>query len=160
MRSVILVLMTTMTLMTSSLHAEERKGPKPDVGAGHIAWFDITTSDMARAKEFYGKLFDWHFTALKGTDLAAEIVAGDTPIGTLRVAEGKISGYNGVVYVQAPDIQAICKKAKDLGGTLIPGFPFNLPDNKGSIGLVLDPIGHPIGIYSRTPFATKPAPAK
>ena len=160
MRHVILVLMTTLTFMTSSLHAEVRKGPKPDVGAGRIAWFDITTTDLARSKEFYSKLFDWHFTEVKGTDLAAEIVSGDMPIGTLRVAEGKISGFNGVVYVQAPDIQASCKKAKELGGTVIPGFPFNLPDGKGAVALVVDTAGHPIGIYSQTPLPAKPTPTK
>ena len=35
---------------------------------------------------------------------------------------------------------------------LCPGFPFNLPDGIGAIGLVLDPAGHPVGLYSRTPL--------
>lgn len=120
-----------------------------DVGPGRIAWFDITTSDLARSKEFYGKLFDWTFNPLQGTDLAVEIVAGGEPIGTLRVAEGKISAFNGVVYVHVPDALASCKKAKDLGGTVVPGFPFNLMDGSGAIGLAIDPSGHPIGMYSR-----------
>jgi predicted enzyme related to lactoylglutathione lyase len=73
-------------------------------------------------------------------------------IGTLRVAEGRISPFNGVVYVQVTDLQASCRKAQELGGTLAPGFPFNLPDGVGAIGLALDPAGHPIGLYSRTPL--------
>ena len=44
-----------------------------DVGAGGAAWFDITTTSMPKAKEFYGKLFDWTLTAIAGTDLAVEI---------------------------------------------------------------------------------------
>jgi hypothetical protein len=35
---------------------------------------------------------------------------------------------------------------------LAPGFPFNLPDLVGAIALVLDPSGHPVGMYSRTPL--------
>ena len=54
---------------------------------------------------------------------AAEIVAGGTAIGTLRVAEGNISAFNGVVYVQVTDIQASGKKAKVLGERSRPGSP-------------------------------------
>ena len=81
------------------------------------------------------------------------------PIGTLRVAEGKISGFNGVVYVQVPDIELSCKKATELGATVVPGFPFDLSNDKGSIGLFTDPVGHPLGMYSRTALA-KAKPVK
>lgn len=111
-----------------------------------------------QSKDFYGKLFDWQFTPVQGTDQAAEIVAGGTAIGTLRVAEGQIAAFNGVVYVQVTDIQANCKKARELGATIPPGFPFDLPDGIGAIALVVDPAGHPIGLYSRTPLAPAPAP--
>ena len=110
--------------------------------------------------EFYGKLFDWTFSALQGTDQAVEIAAGGTAIGTLRGAEGKISAANGVVYVQVADILASCRKAKELGGTIAPGFPFNLPDSTGAIALVIDPSGHPVGMYSRTPLAPEKPQAK
>ena len=161
MRNAILAITFALTLMTGAIDAQTKKTPKADVGPGRIAWFDITTTNMAQSKEFYGKLFDWKFTALQGTDLAVEIVSGGTPIGTLRRAEGKISSFNGVVYVQVTDIEASCKKAKDLGGTVVPGFPFDLSDGAGSIGLVVDPAGHPVGMYSRTSLATKaPSPPK
>ena len=153
----LLVSTVALTLVTGELRAAT---PKPDVGPGRIAWFDITTTDLSRSKEFYGKLFDWQFTPVKGTDQAAEIVAGGTAVGTLRVADGKISPFNGIVYVQVTDIQGSCKKAKELGGTVVPGFPFNLPDGKGAIAVAVDPAGHPVGLYSRTPLPPAPPPAK
>jgi uncharacterized protein len=123
-----------------------------------VAWFDITTKDLSKSKAFYGKLFDWTFNPVQGTDLAVEIVSGGSAIGTIRVAEGQISPFNGVVYVQVLDIRASCEKAKQLGGTLVPGFPFDLPNGTGAVGLVSDPAGHPVGMYSRTPLAPqKPA---
>lgn len=149
-----------LTLMTGQLQAEPPKAPPADVGPGHVAWFDITTSNLSQAREFYGKLFDWEFTPLQGTDLAVEIVSRGTAIGTLRGAEGKISAFNGVVYVQVADIQASCKKSKELGGTVADGFPFNLPDGIGAIALVLDPSGHPVGMYSRTPLPAEAPPAR
>jgi len=85
---------------------------------------------------------------VQGSDLAAEI-------GTLRVADGQISAFNGVVYVQVDDLRASCKKAKELGGTIPPGFPFDLPDGTGAIALFADPCGHPAGMYCRTPLASK-----
>ena len=160
MRSAILAMILASTLVTGNLHAAPPKTPPADVGPGRIAWFDITTTNLPRSKDFYGKLFDWQFTPVAGTDQAAEIVAGGTAIGTIRVAEGQITAFNGVVYVQVTDLPASCKKAKELGGTIPPGFPFNLPDGIGAIALVIDPAGHPVGLYSRTPLAPVPSAAQ
>ena len=160
MRNAILAVILASTLMTGALLAEAPKTPPADVGPGRIAWFDITTTSLPRSKDFYGKLFGWQFTPVQGTDQAVEIVAGGTAIGTLRVADGKIAAFNGVVYVQVTDIQASCKKAKELGGTIPPGFPFNLQDGIGAIAIVVDPAGHPVGLYSRTPLAPVPSPAQ
>jgi uncharacterized protein len=160
MRKAILAMTMALTLATGQLRAETHKTPPADVGPGRIAWFDITTTDLPRSKEFYGKLLDWQFSPVQGTDQAAEIVAGGSAVGTLRVAEGKISPFNGVVYVQVADILASCKKVPGLGGTVVPGFPFNLPEGAGAIALVVDPAGHPIGLYSRTPLPPAPAPTK
>jgi len=127
----------------------------PDVGPGRVAWFDITTSDMAKSKEFYGKLFGWTFNAVMGSNQAAEIVVDGTGIGTLRAAEGKITPFDGVVYIQVSDLPASCNKAKELGAIIPEGFPFDLPDGRGAIAVAVDPAGHPIGLYSRTALPAK-----
>lgn len=160
MRKGTLAIALTLTLATGTLNAATKKTPPADVGPGRIAWFDITTTDLPRSKEFYGKLFDWQFAPVQGTDQAAEIVARGTAIGTLRGADGKISAYNGVVYVQVTDIQASCKKATENGGSVVPGFPFNLPDGIGAIAVVIDPAGHPVGMYSRTMLPPAPSAAR
>lgn len=158
MRKVTLAVLAVVLLMLGQAQSESSKSHPVDVGFGHVAWFDITTTDLAKSKEFYAKLFGWTFTPVQGTDLAVEIVGGGTSIGSMRVAEGAISAYNGVVYVQVSDIQASCKKATELGAKVVPGFPFDLPSGTGAIGLFLDPAGHPMGMYSRTPIApAKPA---
>jgi uncharacterized protein len=148
-----------LTLAAAEIRAADKK-PPADVGPGRIAWFDITATDLSRSREFYGKLFGWQFNPVKGTDQAAEIVAGGAGIGTIRVADGKISPFNGVVYVQVPDLPASCKKVSELGGTVVPGFPFNLPDGTGAIAVIVDPAGHPLGLYSRTTLPPKAPPAR
>ena len=124
--------------------------PPADAGTGRVAWFDITTTNLARSQEFYTGLFGWTYTPVQGTDQAVEIVSGTTPIGTIRGAEGQISASNGVVYIQVADIQESSRKAAELGATVVPGFPFNLPDGAGAISLFTDPSGHPMGMYSST----------
>lgn len=128
-----------------------------DVGAGRIAWFDIATTDLAKAKAFYGAMFGWEFAEAHGTGATAEIAKDGQAIGTIRVADGAISGFNGVVYVQVDDVAAACAKATELGAKVIAGFPFDLPNGTGAIGLFLDPSGHPMGLYSRTLLAAKAA---
>jgi predicted enzyme related to lactoylglutathione lyase len=157
MRNTIRALFVAAILIAGQIDAAT---PKPDVGYGRMAWFDISTSSLPRARAFYGELFEWKFTPLQGTDLAVEIVAGGKAIGTLRAAEGAISAFNGVVYIQVTDILASCKKAKALGGTVVDGFPFDLPDGGGAVALVIDPAGHPIGMYSRDPLPLAPSTRK
>ncbi len=152
--------MTMILALTGASRAATEKKPPVDVGPGRVAWFDITTTNLAKSAKFYGELFKWAFTPLKGTDQAMEIVAAGEPVGTIRVAEGAISPFNGVVYVQVPDIQLSCRNAKMLGGTIPEGFPFNLPDGKGSVAVVLDPAGHPIGLYSKTLIPASPPASK
>jgi predicted enzyme related to lactoylglutathione lyase len=147
MRTAILTI--GLVLASGGRVAWAEKPAPADVGSGRIAWFDITTSSLTQSREFYGKLLGWDFAALEGTDQAVEIVAAGIPIGTLRVAEGRIGAFNGMVYVQVADIVASCGKAVELGGSVAPGFPFNLADRPGAVAVVLDPSGHPIGMYSR-----------
>ena len=127
MRNVIVATVVALTLGTVQLQAappqappkaSHKAPPKPlpaDVGPGRVAWFDITTTDLAKSMGFYSKLFTWTFTPVQGTDQAVEIVSRGTAIGTLRGAEGKLSPFDGVVYVQVSDLPASCKLAKDLG---------------------------------------------
>ena len=152
MRNTILALILAIAGATGGLHAATTKPLPANVGPGRIAWFDISTTNLPQSREFYGKLFDWKFTPLQGTDQAVEIVSRGKAIGTLRGADGAISAFNGVVYVQVSDIRASCRKAQALGGTVVAGFPFNLPGGIGAIAVIVDPAGHPIGVYSRTPL--------
>src|SRR5262245_59735737 len=104
MRDAMLAMTVGLTIVTGAVQSPPAKSPPPDVGPVRVAWFDITTSNLSQTREFYGKLFDWKFNSVQGSAQALEIVAGAAGIGTLRVAEGQISGFNGVVYVQVTDV--------------------------------------------------------
>lgn len=160
MGSTILAVTVALALLIGQVQSDRSKSLSADVGPGRIAWFDLTTSDLQQSTAFYSQLFEWEFIPVQGTDQAVEIVSRGVSIGTLRVAEGQIGPFNGVVYVQVTDIRASCKKSMDLGGTVAPGFPFNLPNGTGAVALVFDPAGHPVGMYSRTPLPLEKPPAR
>ena len=158
-KAVILATLTAALLPTPAPAAPHKNLPA-NVGPGRVAWFDITATNLPKAREFYGKLFNWQFTPVLGTDQAVTIVVKHQAIGTIRVADGKIGSFNGVVYIQVANLPASCKKAGELGGTVVPGFPFNLPDSTGAIALVGDPSGHPFGMYSRSLLPAAAVPTK
>ena len=155
MRRLTWLTVTALLLTGVGVLTQVKPQMPPDVGAGRAAWFDISTTNLAQAREFYGKLFDWTFTAVTGTNQAVEINSGGRAIGTIRGADGPISGFNGVVYIQVDDVRSASEKAKTLGGKVVEGFPFNLPNGTGAISLLLDPSGHPIGLYSRARIPAK-----
>jgi len=155
MNRVMLLTGAAIIAIAAGVMAQVKPQMPADVGPGRVAWFDISTTDLARAKAFYEKMFDWTFTAVKGTNQALEINSRGSRIGTLRTAEGAISGFNGVVYIQVDDVRSASEKAKTLGGTVVKGFPFNLTDGTGAISLIVDPSGHPLGLYSRTLMPAK-----
>ena len=72
MRNTILAITVALTFLTLPIDAAKDKTRPADVGPGRVAWFDITTTNLPQSKEFYGKLFDWTFTAVQGTDQAAD----------------------------------------------------------------------------------------
>ena len=152
-----LIFLIAIILMAAGggIPAQVKSQMPNDVGQGRVAWFDITSTNVAKSKDFYGKLFGWTFTAVAGTDQAVEIDSRGQAIGTIRGADGAISGFNGVAYIQVDDIRKESDRAKTLGATVVPGFPFNLPGGRGAISLVVDPSGHPVGMYSRTSIPGK-----
>lgn len=127
-------------------------GPRPDVGNGRVSSFDIVTTDMQQSIEFYAALFAWEFGGNPETDRVVQIISNNVSIGTVRASKELPSAGNGMLYIQVGNILTACNKAKQLGGTVPEGFPFNLPNDRGSIALVADPTGHTIGMYSRTPM--------
>src|SRR5256885_16797037 len=112
---------------------------------------ELNTTDVKKAKDFYGKLFNW-----KLEDLPAPTPGGDyTMIG---VGEGTGGGMMKnpipgapsfwLSYVLVDDIEASTKKAKSLGASVmkdvteIPGY--------GSFSVLADPTGAHFALWKPT----------
>ena len=152
-----LIVATIALVMTASLSAApENKGPKPDVGTA------ASRGSTSRRPTLRSRRNSTRSSSAGSSGRCPEREGGGDrlrrPVDrNASRRQGQDRPFDGVVYIQVEDIPASCKKAKELGGKIPPGFPFNLSDGKGAIALVADPSGHPVGMYSRTPL---PAAAK
>jgi uncharacterized protein len=108
---------------------------------------ELNTTDPKKAKDFFGKLFDWK---LEDVEMG--------PAGTytmIRVGEGTAGGIMKhpmpgapsvwIPYVLVDDIQAATKKAKDLGAQIIREV-HEVP-NTGWLTIFLDPTGAVLGLW-------------
>jgi len=115
-----------------------------------VMWFEITSTNPSRARDFYTQLFDW-------TGEAPPELGGYTLIDTGAPAEAVGGGIGAadpdglapgiLLYVRVEDLDATLAKAASLGGsTLTP--PTQLPADNGSIAVLADPDGHAVGLWA------------
>ena len=102
---------------------------------------ELNTTDLAKAKDFYGKLFDW---TLEDVDMG--------PTGTytmIKVGEGTGGGIMKhpvpgapsawLAYVLVDDVAASTKKAKSLGANVMKDVTEVM--GMGSFSVIIDPTG-------------------
>ena len=108
---------------------------------GRFAWYELLTTDMAAARDFYGEVVGW--TAQDaGTERFAYSIfsAGETPVAGLMELppEGRKAGATPrwVGYVAVDDLEATVDRFKRLGGAVsVPPAKTNI----GRIAIVMDP---------------------
>jgi uncharacterized protein len=108
---------------------------------------ELNTTDVNKAKNFYGKLFDWTLE--------------DVPMGpgnvytVIKVGQGTGGGMMKhpvpgapsmwLAYVLVDDIAAATQKAKSLGATVMKDVTEVM--GMGSLSIILDPTGAPLGLW-------------
>jgi predicted enzyme related to lactoylglutathione lyase len=116
-------------------------GTRTDHAPGTFSWVDLTTSDAAGARAFYGGLFGWSFED-------NEMPGGGGTYTMCVVDHGYVAAippptdqfpphWNNYVTVANTDESAA--KARDLGATLIEQ-PFDVGE-AGRMALLIDPTG-------------------
>ena len=105
-------------------------------------WFDLSSSDAARARSFYQEMFGWPITVLD--DTYALVSGGEEPIGGIGQADAN-SPYTGlVVYFRVDDVDAALERAERMGGGRRLD-PVSLP-GRGRMAVFTDPDGNPVGL--------------
>ena len=108
---------------------------------------ELNSTDLAKSKAFYGKLFDWK---LEDADMG--------PAGTytmIQVGNGTGGGMmkqltpgapsSWMAYVGVDDIKAATEKAKSLGATVMKDVT-EVPGT-GWLSIITDPTGAMLGLW-------------
>jgi predicted enzyme related to lactoylglutathione lyase len=107
---------------------------------------ELNSTDVNKAKTFYGKLFDWKLedAPMPGGTYTMIGVGEGTGGGMMKqMIPGAPSSW--LAYVGVDDIETATKKAKSLGAnvlkdvTEVPGF--------GWLSIIVDPTGAMLGLW-------------
>lgn len=118
---------------------------------GIFSWVDLTTTDVAGAKAFYGSLFGWNtidlLTDVGGFYTMAQIeghnVAGMGPLSDAMQQQGVPSHWTS--YVNHSDVDTIAQKAGAAGGHIVLS-PMDVMDS-GRMTIIIDPTGAAFGVW-------------
>jgi uncharacterized protein len=107
---------------------------------------ELMTTDVGKAKTFYGKMFDWALEDMPMPDMTYTMI---------RVGEGTGGGLTKnpipgspsmfVPYILVEDVEAAKSKAVSLGATVMKDVT-EIPD-AGSFVIIADPTGAMIGLW-------------
>ena len=106
-----------------------------------FAWYELLTTDVAAASDFYGKVVGWGAMDGSTPELAYKVLtAGEVPVGGLMELpeEGRRQGATPrwVGYVAVDDIDATASQIRRRGGAvLLPPTDSNI----GRVSVVADP---------------------
>lgn len=113
---------------------------------GAPCWIDLTTSDVARAQDFYGTVFGWTFESA-GPEYGGYVNAakgGHSVAGIMANRSGAEAPDRWVTYFHTADIQTTLAAVTGAGGSVC--MAMEVPA-KGYMGLATDPAGATFGLW-------------
>ena len=108
---------------------------------------ELATTDLAKAKAFYGKLFDWTLEEMPmqhgGTYTLIKVGEGTGGGMMKHPMPGAASAW--LAYVLVDDVAAATRKAQSLGATIVREAT-EIPDI-GSFSIFTDPTGATLALW-------------
>ncbi len=107
---------------------------------------ELNTTDVARAKSFYGELFDWELEDMPMADGSYTMIkVGDGTGGGLMQHPMPGAPSRWLAYVLVDEIEAATSKAKALGASVLKGVT-EVPE-MGWFSIISDPTGAVLGLW-------------
>ena len=108
---------------------------------------ELHTSDLARAKEFYSKLFDWKLQdmPMPGGGSYTMINVGTGTGGGMMTNEAPGMPPHWLAYVGVDDVRAATRKAKDLGAKVV--VDVMEVGDYGTMSVISDPTGATLAMW-------------
>jgi predicted enzyme related to lactoylglutathione lyase len=115
--------------------------------ANPFVHIELSTTDVGKAKSFYGKLFDWDLEDVPMGEAGAYtmIKVGEGTGGGLvkQLIPGAPSAW--LAYVLVDDIKSATSKAKSLGAKVMKDVTEVM--GAGWLSIIVDPTGAPVGLW-------------
>jgi predicted enzyme related to lactoylglutathione lyase len=109
---------------------------------------ELHTTDLATAKTFFGKLFDWKLDDVPMGPMTYTLIGVGQGTGggmAEQTAPGAPSGW--LAYVNVDDIKAATEKAKSLGGKVVQDV--TPVAEMGWMSIITDPTGAALGLWQQ-----------
>ena len=118
--------------------------------ANPFVHIELHTSDLKKAKDFYGKLFDWKLEDSQVPDFGTYTMIGvgeGTGGGMITADKGMPSAW--IPYVDVADVSSSTQKARQLGAkVIVDSIPVA---DMGRMSIVVDPTGGTLGFWQSKP---------
>ena len=113
--------------------------------ANPFVHLELSTPNLAQAKEFYGKLFGWTFedNDMGGGMVYSMFKPSDGPGGGMFSMPGSPTAW--LAYVGVEDINTATSEAASLGATIVRG-PHEVPGH-GWMTVLVDPTGATVALW-------------
>jgi predicted enzyme related to lactoylglutathione lyase len=113
---------------------------------------ELQTHDLARAKEFYSRLFDWKLEDIpvSGSEMAYTMIqVGEGTGGGMFASQDPKIPPHWLAYVGVDDIEASTRKARELGAIVLQEV-MQVGDY-GWLSVIRDPTGAVIAMWKPNP---------
>ena len=107
---------------------------------------ELVSTDVAKVKSFYGKLFKWKLEDVDMGDMIYTLIkAGDGTGG--GIMKNPVPGGHSmwIAYVKVGDVKAATKKARSLGAKVKKDV--TKVKGAGSLSIITDPTGAMLGLW-------------
>ena len=115
--------------------------------AAPIGWFEIASSDPAKAEAFYAEVLGWSTTGDEAMPGYRIVDAGDGVNGGITKAQAGLPETYAIFSVMVPDVAATCRRIEEQGGKVLVE-PETVEQNGLVFANVADPEGNHFGLFS------------
>jgi predicted enzyme related to lactoylglutathione lyase len=120
---------------------------------------ELNTSDVAAAKAFYKKIFDWKFQDMPaGTQTYTMLNEGGRGIGGIQQQPMPGAPSAWLPYVTVGDVKKTLERAREAGATVV--LDYHEIGANGAIGILVDPTGATLGLWESAKKRDKRAEKK
>jgi predicted enzyme related to lactoylglutathione lyase len=111
---------------------------------------ELNTTDVGKAKAFYGKLFDWKLEDVPMGPMTYTMIGVGQGTGG-GIMQHPVPGAPSawLAYAQVDDIAAATAKAKSLGATVMQDVTEVM--DVGWLSVIIDPTGAALGLWKPKP---------